>query len=261
MEDLHNNTPPRLALLIFRWFCKAEFQEDIEGDLYERFHWHSQKKGVRRARWLFVKDVILLLRPTLLGKPSLSFHIHYQKMNRHQFIRLAMVGSIAGGAMFCILRNDFNHKANNQISETAISTEPGQIFPAFVTTTISQNPVSNAEWSEFIRFIESDTGFSKEYVHAMIPDGWQMQEDDKPVSGVSWQQAQEFCKWRSVITTYNNSNSEKAIFSQMLERNKSAKELVTFRLPTAAEFNELVSRKNINGDDGFICVYSVKRMI
>jgi len=47
----------------------------------------------------------------------------------------------------------------------------------------------------------------------------------------------------------------------MLEKNKSAKELVTYKLATKLEFNEVVAEKKVNGHDGFICVYSEKRMI
>jgi len=261
MDEFNNDAPPKLALIVFRWFCKAEFQEDIEGDLLERYYRHIQEKGMSRAKWMFVKDVFLLFKPGLIFNPFESDQLNLSKMKKHHFTRFAMISVLAIGALFYIFKNDINPKPEKQLSATSISVDADRIFPVFVTTAISQLPVTNKDWSEFIRFIETDAAFSREYVQSMRPDNWKMQNDDKPVYGVSWHQAQEFCEWRSVIATYQNSNSERADFSKMQEKNKWAKELVTYRLPTELEFNEMVADKKFEGDEGFVCVYSVKRMI
>lgn len=65
MESAQNN-PPRIALAFFRWFCRAELQEEIEGDLMEQFYLYSEKYGPQRAKWLFLKEVLLLFRPSIL---------------------------------------------------------------------------------------------------------------------------------------------------------------------------------------------------
>ncbi|MDN5205022.1 ABC transporter permease [Fulvivirgaceae bacterium BMA10] len=59
-------TPPRFFLKFFRWFCRASFLEDIEGDLLERFEDNSKHLGIRKAKWLFAKDTILLFRPGII---------------------------------------------------------------------------------------------------------------------------------------------------------------------------------------------------
>lgn len=59
--------PPRRVLAFFRWFCNPDFREEIEGDLTERFHYYSEKYGETKAKWLFTKEVLLLLRPNLIG--------------------------------------------------------------------------------------------------------------------------------------------------------------------------------------------------
>ena len=61
------NKPSRIALAFFHWYCKPAFREEIEGDLMERFNVYSGKYGHNKANRLFIKDVILLFRPTIIG--------------------------------------------------------------------------------------------------------------------------------------------------------------------------------------------------
>src|SRR5687767_6933397 len=61
-----NDRSPRQILAFFRGFCHPEFREDIEGDLLERFHNRVTKLGVRRAKWLLLKDVLLLFQPGII---------------------------------------------------------------------------------------------------------------------------------------------------------------------------------------------------
>ena len=61
------NKPSRIALTIFHWYCQPKFREEIEGDLMERFNAYSEKYGHKKANRLFIKDVILLFRPTIIG--------------------------------------------------------------------------------------------------------------------------------------------------------------------------------------------------
>ncbi len=59
--------PPRIALVFFHWYCHPDFSEEIEGDLIEQFNSNSEKYGYNRAKWHFVKEVLLLFRPSVIG--------------------------------------------------------------------------------------------------------------------------------------------------------------------------------------------------
>lgn len=61
------NKPSRFALAFFHWYCQPEFREEIEGDLMERFITYSEKYGHAKANQIFIKDVILLFRPAIVG--------------------------------------------------------------------------------------------------------------------------------------------------------------------------------------------------
>lgn len=64
------SSPPKLPLIVFRWFCRNEFKEEIEGDLYERFEWYLEKCSPFKAKCLFLRDVLSLFRPRLIGNFS-----------------------------------------------------------------------------------------------------------------------------------------------------------------------------------------------
>lgn len=50
----------------FRWFCKSQFLEELEGDLTERYYFNIDKYGNKKANLLFTKEVLSLLRPNLI---------------------------------------------------------------------------------------------------------------------------------------------------------------------------------------------------
>lgn len=59
--------PSRIALTLFHWYCHPDFREEIEGDLMERFSAYSEKYGHNKANRLFIKEVLFLFRPSIVG--------------------------------------------------------------------------------------------------------------------------------------------------------------------------------------------------
>ncbi|MCB0688255.1 MAG: ABC transporter permease [Saprospiraceae bacterium] len=77
--------PPKWALRFFRWFCRPEIVEDIEGDLLESYGRNIELKGLRNARSIFTQQVFLLIRPGIIR----SFNLTYPKQNylfRHNLL-------------------------------------------------------------------------------------------------------------------------------------------------------------------------------
>lgn len=133
---------------------------------------------------------------------------------------------------------------------------------------IDHQPVSRKEWSVFFQFVKSDPTFSKKYYQSLIPNQWGKQQSssnlqDMPVTGVSWQQAQDYCEWRSIVSTYLNTHSRAGTYQEMRAANISAKTLITYRLPTEQEWLKFASHsanKTIKGI-GVHCIHSVKYTI
>jgi putative ABC transport system permease protein len=42
--------PPKLPLRFFHWYCHPDYQEDIKGDLLERFERRVEEDDVKQAR-------------------------------------------------------------------------------------------------------------------------------------------------------------------------------------------------------------------
>ncbi|NVJ47121.1 MAG: ABC transporter permease, partial [Cytophagia bacterium] len=54
--------PPKLAERFLSFYCKNEFQEEILGDLYERFEFHVEKYGTSKAKRLYWLNVFKFIR-------------------------------------------------------------------------------------------------------------------------------------------------------------------------------------------------------
>lgn len=88
MDNPVNKNPPRLFLALFRRFCEPEFREDIEGDLLERFQHRLTALGARKARWLFIKDVLLLFRPGIIKDLKSQIQHKFLNMKKSNWIKL-----------------------------------------------------------------------------------------------------------------------------------------------------------------------------
>lgn len=61
-----DNYPPKWAMAFFRFLIHPEFQEEIEGDLLERYLSDVQKYGLNRARMRFYKELFSVVKPNLI---------------------------------------------------------------------------------------------------------------------------------------------------------------------------------------------------
>jgi len=68
-------TPPRLFLRFFRWYCDPRMHGYIEGDLLEEYEKRLKKSGKRNADLHFIKDVLLLFRPGII-RPNRNSNIN-----------------------------------------------------------------------------------------------------------------------------------------------------------------------------------------
>ncbi len=86
MRSHDNIQPSKFWLRFFRWFCRAEYKEDIEGDLLERFEVNAENHGVQKAKRLFKKDVLKLFRPSMIQKLEGNQKLNYYGMFKHNLL-------------------------------------------------------------------------------------------------------------------------------------------------------------------------------
>ena len=113
MTRQRDKNPPDYALRFFRWFCRPDIVEDIEGDLIERFNQQVNNQNLSSARRAFFFQIVKLFRPNLIR--SFSFINNHPNMYRHN-LKIATrqmqksklysaikIGGFAIGISACIL--------------------------------------------------------------------------------------------------------------------------------------------------------------
>src|SRR5438477_2986622 len=66
MRTPNDITPPQWPLKMLRFFVKKEFLEEIEGDMEEIFRDNVERLSYRKARRIYVWEMLRLFRPILI---------------------------------------------------------------------------------------------------------------------------------------------------------------------------------------------------
>ena len=131
---MSNHRPPKTLLRLLKWFCKPEYHSDIEGDLLELYKRRVAKQGKKKADWLLLKDILLLLRPGIIKsfkknhKPDyygmLLNYLKVTKRNllRHKLYAFINVGGLAIGiacfvAIFLYVSHEFSYDKHFEYAE------------------------------------------------------------------------------------------------------------------------------------------------
>ena len=61
---------PSYTYRLFKWFCKDTLFEELEGDLEESFFRNKEKYGLKKARRIYTREVMKMIRPSILAKPK-----------------------------------------------------------------------------------------------------------------------------------------------------------------------------------------------
>lgn len=87
MSDTGNRSkPPGWALRLLRFFLRGEYLEEIEGDMEEVFTDNMENLSVGKARRLYNKELIKLIRPALVRKLRSNQKLNYIGMLQHNLI-------------------------------------------------------------------------------------------------------------------------------------------------------------------------------
>ncbi|NVK83292.1 MAG: ABC transporter permease [Cytophagia bacterium] len=70
-----NKHTPKFFTRLLSWFCHDDFYEEIQGDLEESFIKNTNTRGLRKARAIYRKEVLKLLRPSVVKAFRVRFSI------------------------------------------------------------------------------------------------------------------------------------------------------------------------------------------
>lgn len=98
---IKENKPPRLAEKFLSWYCKPSLLEDLQGDLNEYFDRNVKTKGIRRAKLIYIIDVIKFMRLYTIRKPEFVNTLinwimlsSYVKTSGHNMLRTKLFSTI-----------------------------------------------------------------------------------------------------------------------------------------------------------------------
>ena len=70
MEHSNEIKPPKWAVAFLHWYCRPELLEDLQGDLNEYFDRNVKSRGLRKAKFIYIMDVLKFFRGYTLRKPK-----------------------------------------------------------------------------------------------------------------------------------------------------------------------------------------------
>lgn len=114
-------TPPRWADRFLEWYCRPDLLEDLQGDLREYFGRNLTAHGERRARLIYIIDVIKFFRGYTVRSPKYTYPMNHLTIIQNYF------------------KTSFRNLAKNKLFSTiniiglAISMSVGLLLITFVT--------------------------------------------------------------------------------------------------------------------------------
>jgi hypothetical protein len=100
MENKEINRPPLVALKFFRWYCHPFIREEVEGDLLELFEKYAAKNGALKSKVFFLKEVLLLFRPSIIGDIN---HLNFKLFRDMKKIHWLQLIALNVAIIVCIL--------------------------------------------------------------------------------------------------------------------------------------------------------------
>lgn len=79
--------PPQWADKLLNYFCRADYVDEILGDLHEAFYWRIETTNVKKARRRFAWEVVRSLRPKNLKS---FYHFSLNTMIIRNYIKIAL---------------------------------------------------------------------------------------------------------------------------------------------------------------------------
>lgn len=128
---MENQQTPRFWTRIFKWLCQDHLYEELQGDLEESFIKNTNTRGLKKAKSIYKKEVLKMVRVSVLKNLSLpsfinqAFISHYLKVsfrNLKKHLAYSLLNTIGFAAalavcLFCINAIYSNQQLDQKFSD------------------------------------------------------------------------------------------------------------------------------------------------
>lgn len=115
------NKPSQIALAFFKWYCHPDYREEIEGDLMERFNIYSEKYGYIKANRLFIKEVVFLFRPSIVGNIYHLTNIDIMATNKQNKRLITILITATALLLIPLIAMNFSNEVNWSIFDFLVA--------------------------------------------------------------------------------------------------------------------------------------------
>lgn len=107
-------SPPSFYQRLFRWFCRDEYFDELQGDLEEEFYEQVETDGLSKAKSTYKKEVLKMIRPSVIKRLKLNNSIDYgmfkinaklalRNLLKHKLYTAINIGGLAVSIAVCVI--------------------------------------------------------------------------------------------------------------------------------------------------------------
>lgn len=164
MSQSNQHIPPKIPLKLMRLFVDQDYLEEIEGDMEEIFNELLEEHSLRKARRIYAKECLLLMRPILVnftktqklniyGMIRLFFKTAQRNFMRHKLVSTMSLVTLVLGSVFYQVINAWlqNERAMDQFHSNIDQIHMGvaRTNPKADLSPISLQLFFNLDYSQF----------------------------------------------------------------------------------------------------------------
>ncbi|KYG76542.1 FtsX-like permease family protein [Roseivirga echinicomitans] len=109
-----NQKTPQFWTRLLKFFCKESFHEELQGDLEEKFYANIESKGLKKAKSIYRKEILKLMRPSVIKKPKglnskintslfkLHFVLTLRNIQRNKVFSLVNILGLGAALTICL---------------------------------------------------------------------------------------------------------------------------------------------------------------
>ncbi|WP_421978196.1 FtsX-like permease family protein [Roseivirga seohaensis] len=193
--------PPKLYTRLFKAFCKPALYQELQGDLEEEFNFNLKELGEKKAKAIYRKEVLKMLRPSVIRKPKIIvnmfraslFQIHlklaFRNLWRNKVFSAINIFGLAAAitvSMFALniiytgLSVDKQHPHTERLYRILTKVEKPNVSPYVLASTPSvlgeklRDDIPEIEvltqFSPYHQFKETINGNSVSLINLMVDD-------------------------------------------------------------------------------------------